>query len=76
MKTINATDLNELLGSPEGSWPVRKWALFDVREVGESQKGHISTAPGRSENGRYSMSAKLARAKRAISQPRHSYPGA
>jgi len=44
MKTINATKLDEMLGSSEGAWPVRKWAFFDVREVGESQKGHISTA--------------------------------
>jgi len=44
MKTVSVKKLDEMLRSPEGSWPVRNWALFDVREVGESQKGHIASS--------------------------------
>ncbi|WP_373086624.1 rhodanese-like domain-containing protein [Sneathiella sp.] len=44
MKTINAHELYKRMQAPEGTWPHRQWALFDVREPGESQNGHIPSA--------------------------------
>lgn len=41
---IDVTTLQTWLNAPEGRWPRRDWALFDVREVGESQQGHIPGA--------------------------------
>lgn len=41
---IDVTTLQTWLNTPEGRWPRRTWALFDVREVGESQQGHIPGA--------------------------------
>jgi len=44
---LKKTDVHELrarLSAPDGDWPRRQWALFDVREPGESQMGHIPGA--------------------------------
>jgi rhodanese-related sulfurtransferase len=30
--------------APDGAWPRRGWALFDVRESGEAERGHIEAA--------------------------------
>lgn len=36
-----ASRLAARMDAENGAWPTRDWALFDVREVGESQRGHI-----------------------------------
>jgi rhodanese-related sulfurtransferase len=40
----SAQTLAAELERPDGAWPRRRWALFDVREAGEAECGHIPTA--------------------------------
>ncbi len=44
MSFISVPDLQAACSGSDGGWPRRAWALFDVREMGESQKGHIPGA--------------------------------
>jgi rhodanese-related sulfurtransferase len=44
MKTMTADALAAGLHRPDGAWPDRRWALFDVREQGEAERGHIPSA--------------------------------
>lgn len=44
MSFISVSDLHSACSGSDGVWPHRSWALFDVREMGESQKGHIPGA--------------------------------
>tara|TARA_R110000787_G_scaffold131798_12_gene243918 strand:+ start:16412 stop:18025 length:1614 start_codon:yes stop_codon:yes gene_type:complete len=44
MSLISVPDLHKACSGNDGAWPHRTWALFDVREMGESQKGHIPGA--------------------------------
>ncbi|RDD62346.1 rhodanese-like domain-containing protein [Ferruginivarius sediminum] len=44
MKTMTADALAAGLHRPDGAWPYRGWALFDVREQGEAERGHIPSA--------------------------------
>jgi len=41
---MDVHELHGRLSAPGGDWPHRQWALFDVREPGESQRGHIPGA--------------------------------
>jgi rhodanese-related sulfurtransferase len=41
MSAISASELHDLLERADGQWPTRDWALFDVRESGEAERGHI-----------------------------------
>lgn len=43
-QTITAGDLLDRLAAPSGQWPVRDWALLDIRETGEAAAGHIPSA--------------------------------
>lgn len=44
MDSTSVQDLHAACNGEDGIWPHRNWALFDVRELGEAQKGHIPGA--------------------------------
>jgi rhodanese-related sulfurtransferase len=44
MAAIPVERLKAELESPDGAWPRRDWALFDIREAGEADAGHIPGA--------------------------------
>jgi rhodanese-related sulfurtransferase len=44
VKGVSALELYQRMTAPEGQWPKRSWALFDVRESGEAERGHIEAA--------------------------------
>lgn len=44
LSTISTADVHKAFESGDGKWPARTWAFFDVREVGEAQKGHVPGA--------------------------------
>jgi rhodanese-related sulfurtransferase len=44
MQALPPAALKELIDRPDGTWPARRWALFDVREPGEADGGHIAGA--------------------------------
>jgi rhodanese-related sulfurtransferase len=44
MQALPVAVLKEMLDAPDGVWPARNWALFDIREPGEADAGHIGGA--------------------------------
>ncbi len=44
MPAISVDRLKAQLADPQGAWPRRNWALFDIREAGEADAGQIPGA--------------------------------